>query len=171
MNISNSIIIEVHPTAQVYFGDGGVGQFLSDYLTKNRRRIPITGRISINGSVKILGIPNFRRTSGPMYTNNLQDTHDTTGWGDSVNSNQNWGFQPGGPYSNVAMAWGTTIPAHTTYMPMSLDNLCAAACHVRDNFRRERRREIDFKGSRSCNPVVNPRVNWRGDDREGPVDQ
>ena len=130
-----------------------MGKFLSDYLTENGYRIPIIGQIFINGNVEYLGIPDFHRTSGPMWADNLLAPYYI--WGDGGTTKQNWLVHPEGPYSNVAMAWGTTIPARTTYMPMSPDNLCAAACHVHDNFCRERRREIDFRGSRSCNPVAN----------------
>ena len=78
---SDGITREFHPTAQLYFGDGVVGQLWSDYLAENRRRIPILIQISINGIVEILGIPDFHRTSGPMYTDNIMAPHDTTGWG------------------------------------------------------------------------------------------
>ena len=79
---------EVHPTAQVYVGAGFVGKFLSNYPDENRRRIPILGQISINGSVELLGIPNLLRTIGPMYTENILAPHDTKGWGDSSTSNK-----------------------------------------------------------------------------------
>ena len=64
-------------------------QFLSNYLAENGRRIPILGQISINGSVKLLGIPNYHRTSGTMFTENLLDTHAITDWGDDGTPNQN----------------------------------------------------------------------------------
>ena len=44
-------------------------------------------------------------------------------WGDVGTINQNWGVQPGGPYINVAIAWGTTAPscpAFTAWIPESL---------------------------------------------------
>ena len=58
-------------------------------------KIPILFQISINGSVELLGILDFRRTSGTMYTDNILDTHDTTGWEAGITSNKNWGVQPG----------------------------------------------------------------------------
>ena len=88
----NGITREFHPTSQVYVGTGIVGHFLLDYLDVNGRRIPILGKISINGSVELLGILNFHRTSGPMFTENLLAPHDTTCWGDGVTSNKNWTF-------------------------------------------------------------------------------
>ena len=78
---SDRITREVHPTAQLDVSAVVIGQFLSNYLAKNGRRIPILGQICINGSVKCLGIPKFHRTSGPMYTENILAPHDTTGWG------------------------------------------------------------------------------------------
>ena len=63
---SDSIICEVHPTAKVDVGVGVVGQLSSDYLSENGHRIPILVQISINGSVKRLGICDFHRTSRPM---------------------------------------------------------------------------------------------------------
>ena len=148
-----------------------MGQFLSDYLAENGRRIPILGQISVNISVELLGIPHFRRTSGPIYTENLMASYDTTGWGDGVTSNHKWLVQPGGPYSNVSMAWGNTIPACSAYMPRIPENPRASMCRVRDDFRCVRFRELDHRRSRSCNHIANPRVNWCGDDHEGLVDQ
>ena len=80
---SDGITHELHPKAQVYVNAGNVGQFSTNYLSKNSRRIPFLGQSSINGSVNLLGIPNFRRTSGPMFIENLLAPYDTTGWGDS----------------------------------------------------------------------------------------
>ena len=56
---------EFHPKARVDVGTGVVGVFTSGYLTVNGRRIPIFGRISINGSVELLGVPDFHRTNRP----------------------------------------------------------------------------------------------------------
>ena len=92
-------------------------------------------------------------------------------WGDCGTSNHNCGVHQEGPYSNVAMAWGTTVPSHTAYMTWSLEILLVAARHFRDYFCHVRRRELDCRRSRSRNYVVNLRVNWCGYDQEGPVDQ
>ena len=62
---------EVHLTAQVDFGAGVVGEFLSNYLTESGRRVPILGRISINESVEYLGVPDFHRTGGAFWDANL----------------------------------------------------------------------------------------------------
>ena len=104
---SDRITREVHPTAQLDVSAGVIGQFLSDYLAENGRRIPILGQICINGSVELLGIPNFHRTSDPMYTENLLAPHDTTGWGDGGNPNQNW---PLSWSRNVSVPWLGAVP-------------------------------------------------------------
>ena len=65
-----------------------MGQFKSDYLAESGLRIPILGQISINGSVELLGIPDF--FSGPRFTEDILDPYDTTGWGDGGTPNQNW---------------------------------------------------------------------------------
>ena len=93
---SDGITREVYPKAQVDIGAGTMGQFSYDYLAENGWRIPILGQISINGSVKMLGIPNLCRTSGPMFIENLLAPHDTTGWGDDGTPNQSWLISPGG---------------------------------------------------------------------------
>ena len=167
----DGITCEVHPTVQVDVGSGVVGQLFSNQFSENGRIIPISGKFSINGSVELSDIPDFQRTSGPMYTENLLSPHDTTGWGDGDNSNQNWGVQPGGPYSNAAMAWGTTVPECPDYMPRSPYNARAATCRVRDDWLCGRHRALMSSLSKSCNPVRNPGINRRGDDWEGLVDQ
>ena len=78
---SDGVTCEVHPTVQLDVGSATVGHFLADYLSENGHRIPFLARISINGIVKLLGIPDLHRTSGHRFTDNLLAPHDTTGWG------------------------------------------------------------------------------------------
>ena len=165
---SDGITREFHPTARVDVDAGFVGQFSSHYLTKNWRRIPVLGQISINGSVVYLCIPDFHRTSGPMWYDNLLDPRASCGYGGT--SNQNWGVQSRGYYSNVAMAWSTTVPSCPYYMTWSLEIPRVAAHCVRDDFCRARRCKLDRICSISCNPFVDVGVNWRGDYWEGPDD-
>ena len=168
--VSNDITCEFHPIAQVYVGGGTVGQFLTDYLSENGRRITILGQISINGSVKLLGIPDFNITSGPMFIENLQAPHSTTFWVDSGTSNQNWPVIPGGTCHNVSVAWRGAVPARPAYTPKSPKNACTAARRVWGDSFCSRRRESISSTSTSCSPVQNTRVNRLGDDRKGPVD-
>ena len=76
---SDGVTSEFLPTARVDAGDGTVGQLSTNFFAGNGCRIPILSQIFINGSAKILGIPNFHRTSGPMFIENFQAPHDTTG--------------------------------------------------------------------------------------------
>ena len=93
---------EVRPTAQVDVGAGVLGEFFSDYLAESGRRIPILGIITINGSVEWLGIPDFHRTGGPFWSDNLLAPGPS--WGDGgTTTNQNWGSKPRGPYGSVAV--------------------------------------------------------------------
>ena len=92
---SNGVTREFHPIAQVYVSAGTMGQFSTNCLAENGRRIPILGQIPINGSVKFLGIFNFHRTSGPIFIENIRAPHDTPGWVHGGNSNQNWPVIPG----------------------------------------------------------------------------
>ena len=65
---------EFYLTVQVDVGAGVVGEFATYYLTESWHRIPIFGRISINGSVEWLGAPEFHRTDGPAWTANILAT-------------------------------------------------------------------------------------------------
>ena len=63
----DNITQEVHPKARVEVVAGTVGEFTTNYLYENRRRILIIGQLSINGIVKFLGIPGFSRRSGCCF--------------------------------------------------------------------------------------------------------
>ena len=69
------------------------------------------------------------------------------------------------------MAWGTTVPYHPAYQTWIPESPHIAAGRIRDDFCCTRRCEIDSRRSRSCNLVINPRVNRCVDDWEGPIDQ
>ena len=68
------VMREVHPTSRLDVSAGVVGKFATDCLTEIWHMIPIFGRISINGSVEWLSVPEFHRTDGPAWTANLLDT-------------------------------------------------------------------------------------------------
>ena len=127
---SNGTTREFHPTAQVDVGAGVVGHFSSDYLTSNGRIIPIIGQVSINGSVEYLGIPDFQRTGGPMWVDNLLDTFYNRGY--SGIPNQNWPLsQP----RNVSVPWRGAVPAFPDYMPpWSPENVRSPARRVCDDW-------------------------------------
>ena len=48
---------KVHLTSQLEIANGTVGEFITNYLTSDRCRNGITGEVSINGSVQLLGLP------------------------------------------------------------------------------------------------------------------
>ena len=148
-----------------------MGQFLTRFLALNGRRVPIIGEISISGSVKSLGIPADAWGCELPFIENVQGPSEPTSWRHGDTSNQNWGVTPGGPYSNVAVALGSTVPARQTYMSTSLENRRVAERRVCDDFRCLSYYELDRRRFRSCNPIVNPRVNFCGDDQEVPVTQ
>ena len=50
----DNITRKVHPTVLVEVVAGTVGEFMTNYLDENGRRIPIIGKISINNSVHFL---------------------------------------------------------------------------------------------------------------------
>ena len=93
----DSITWEVLPTSQVEVVNGTMEEFTTDYLVKDGRRILIIGQLSINGSVRFLGITDFVRGSWLYFLTNLQAIAEATGWGNGGTSNQNWGLSPGGP--------------------------------------------------------------------------
>ena len=87
---SNGVTHKIHPTERVEVGARTMGQFTTNYLAENGRRIHIIGKISINGSVKLWGIPNFVRNSRFSFIENLQSPTVPSGWGGANTSNQNW---------------------------------------------------------------------------------
>ena len=91
--------------------------------------------------------------------------------GETVVPTRTGGVHPGGPYSNVTMARGTNAPSCPDYQTWSLESPRISECHVHDDLRYVRRRDLDRRRSGSRNLVVNPRVNRSGDDWEGPADQ
>ena len=84
----DGITREVHPTAQVDVGAEFVEEFAKKHLTEGWYRIPIFGRIYINGNFEWLGIPDFHRTDGTAWTANLLAP--CSSWGDGgTTTNQN----------------------------------------------------------------------------------
>ena len=72
---SDGITCEVQATARIDVCAETVGQFATKYITENGRRIPIIGQISINGSVKLLGIPDYVWVCGLLFLENVLDTN------------------------------------------------------------------------------------------------
>ena len=166
----DGITREVQTTAQVDVDDVVVGDFLYNYRTESGYRLPILGQFSINGSVEYLDIPDFHRTGGPFWADNLLAP--CSGWEDGgTSTNQNWRVQPGVPYGSVAVPWSRTVPALPAYVPRIPENARAAAHRVRDNHLQIRRLACMCSPATSRNHIRNPRVDRRDDHWEGPVDQ
>ena len=157
--------------AQVEVGAGTVGEFTTNYLAENGRRIPIIGQLCINGSIQFLGIPDFFRGSGLSFIEKLKSPTDSTGWGHGDTSNKNWGVMPGGAYINDTVSWGTNILAHPSYIYRSLVNPRNDVHRVRDDLLCHRRCERMRSPTTSRNPIANLSIHHCGDDREGPVTQ
>ena len=123
---------EVQPIARLDVSYGVVGEFSSEYLAESGRRIPILGRISINGNVEYLGVPDFHRTGGPFWTANLLDT--CSSWGDGgTTTNHNWGSQPGGSSVSVIVPLNFPVRVLPVYVCRISNNICAAARRIRDD--------------------------------------
>ena len=123
---------ESHPAVQVEVGAEFMGEFSSNYLIKNKRRIPIIGRILINGSVEWLGVPDFHRTGGTFWDHNLLDLCSSWGYSDTT-TNQNWGSQPGGPYGSDSVLWSCPVRVMPAYVRRSTENTRATARHIHEN--------------------------------------
>ena len=52
----DGICHKVHTEAHVDIPDGTVGEFVTEYISKNGQRNHIIGELSINGSVQFIGI-------------------------------------------------------------------------------------------------------------------
>ena len=148
-----------------------MGEFTTNYLAKNERRILIIGQLSISGSVHFLGIPDLVRESRLLFIENLQAPTVPTSCIHTNISKQNWVVSPGGPYINVTDAWGGNVPAHPDYIPRSPVNWRAASRRVCDDFLHCRCRERIRIPATSLNPIVNPMIHCSGDNQEGPVTQ
>ena len=128
------------------------------------------GRISINGSVEWLAVPDFRRTYGPTWTANILATR--TSWEDNGSTtNTNWVSQSGGDYGSVSVPWNCIVCVLPVYHHRVSENTRAAARHVHDNLLRGNRLARMQNISTCRNPIQNRQVNRKDDDWDGLVDQ
>ena len=68
----DNVTREIHSTERVEVDNGTVGDITTNYLAENGHRIPIIGRLYINGSVQFLSIPDFIRNSGLLFIENFK---------------------------------------------------------------------------------------------------
>ena len=86
----DGIIRKVCPTALVEVTTGTVGDFLTDYLAENGRRIHTIGKLSVNVSVQFLGMPDQDGRSWLLFICNILDRFEATGLGSGNYLNQEW---------------------------------------------------------------------------------
>ena len=132
---------KVHSTAYVEVPAGTIRYFVTDYIAKNGRQIPIIGQLSVNGSVQFLGLTDQAWGSGFPFITNLLARVESTGWGSPNNYNQNWGGQLNDANRIKNVTWGDSVSACPAYLPWSPTNPCAAPHRIRDDFFRYRRQE------------------------------
>ena len=161
---------EVHLTVRVDVGTGVIGEFSPDYFTETWLRVPMFGRISINRSAELFGVPDFHRTGGPFWDDNLLVVRSS--WGDGgTTTHQNWGSKPGGPYGSVAVPWNCPVHVLPVNIRRISENTSAAARRVCDNRLWSNCLARMRIPSTSRNPIHNRRFNQQGDDWDGPGDQ
>ena len=100
---SDSVTHEFHPTAQIDVVAETVGQFSAQYFSENGRRFTLIGQISINGSVKLLGISADAWVCRFPFVDNVLAPTVIHSWGDNDISNQNWLVIPGGTYITLQL--------------------------------------------------------------------
>ena len=87
------------------------------------------GRISINGSVELLGVPDFHRIDGPALTANILDP--CPSWGDGgSDTNLKWWSQSGGAYGIVSVPWNRPFCVLPVYHCSILENTRAASVTI-----------------------------------------
>ena len=168
--VEDGVTREVHLIARVDVRAGAAREFSPNYLTKSWRRVPMFSRISINGSVKWLLIPDFHRTDGPTWTDNLLAP--CTIWGDGGSTtNPNRGSQSGGYSGSVSVPWNCLVRVLLVYRRRISENKRAAARRVHDNLLRGNCMACIKSPSTCHKPIKNWRINWRYDEWDDPVDQ
>ena len=144
---------KIHPTARVEIRDETVGEFVTNYLAENGRRIAIIGKISVNVSFQFFGLSYQDWGSGFPYITNLLDQVEATGWGISKNPNQIWGgFKNANRIINSA--WGASIDASSNNSPQSPGRPHAARCRIHNNFLHIRHQERLWRQFNHSNPLV-----------------
>ena len=95
---------KVHPAACIEI-DAFLGEcFATENLTPTWCRLPMFGKISINGSVKWLVVPNFLRNDGPPWTLNLLAPY-SYWWERGSSTIPNLGSGSGGHPNGVSINW------------------------------------------------------------------
>ena len=123
----------------------------------------------MNGSVKLLGIS--ADACGFPFIENTQAPNFPSGWGVPKPPIKTVELPQEDIKKNVPVAWCSTVPACTSYILRSLENLRFVVRRVCDDFHHLRCHELERRRSRSCNSIFIPRVNHNDDDLEDPLHQ
>ena len=154
---------EVRTKAQVDVGTGFIGEFATDYLTEIWRRFCMFGRNYINRSVQWLVVPDFLRTDGPTWTDNLLAPYFSLG-DRGYTTNQNWGSQSGEGSDSVSVPCNRPVCVLPYYHRRIFENMRAAARRVCDDLLRGNRTVCMQSHSTFRNPIRSWLVNRWYDD-------
>ena len=165
------IIRKVHPTAQLEVTSGTVGEFVTNYLSKNGHIIQIIRQLYVNDSIQFLGVPDQGEVSGLSFIFNIQARAKAIGWVSGNYYNQEWGESTFDTNIIMNVAWGSSVAPRPTYLPRIPINPRAAKYHVCNNFLSCSRQESLWRQYNWLNPLVNLRVHRRYENRYGPVTQ
>ena len=128
------IIRKVHPTVQVEVNSRTVGDFVTNYLAENGRRIKIIGQLYTNDSVQFLGFPVQSCGTVMPFIYTLQAPCELIGWGIANNYNQKWGGNIFDSNSIRNVACGASIHSRSDYFSRSPVNPRSARRRVHNNF-------------------------------------
>ena len=117
---------KVHPTERVEVAAETAGEFVTDCLAENGRRIEIIGKLSVNNSVQFWDMNDQGGGSGMPFIFNLLAYIDSTGWGGSNYSDQDWGGRFNDFYRMTYVSWGASIDPFPSYLLQSYVNPRAA---------------------------------------------
>ena len=108
-----------HPTARVEVTAGTAGEFLTNHLSENGRRIDIIWRVSVNDSVQFLGFSDQSGGRGLTFICNLLDCVEAIGQGSGKYSNWGWVGRLNGANSIKNFSWGASVNSCPAYLPQS----------------------------------------------------
>ena len=117
------------------------------------------------------GLPDHGGVSRLRFICNMLAHVEATGWKSGNYYNQDWGGGFNYAYSITKFAWGDYIYPRLDFFLQRSVNPCTAQHHVRDKFLCCRRQERLWCQYKYSNPLVNPLVHRRSQDRDGPVTQ
>ena len=113
-----------------------------------------------------MGVPAQAWGRGFPFLHNLQAHAEATRCGSGNTSNQNWGGIIFDANSITNVDWGASFNPRPDYFPWSLVHPRAATRRVGNNLLHTRHQEHFKSPYNRRNPIANPQVRRRNDDRE-----